>query len=364
MPARDEWWMQRALALARRGEGLTRPNPAVGAVVVRGGRMVGEGYHRQAGGPHAEVFALREAGARARGATLYVTLEPCSTWGRTPPCTEAILTAGIKRVVVGIADPNPDHAGRGLDILRARGVQVTCGVCELEAAEILTPFATRMLRQRPRVILKLGMTLDGRLADAKGRSRWITGPAARQQVQALRRRSDAILVGRGTAAMDNPSLLPVPASGRRPWRVVLDRRGVLSLRSKLFTDHHSAQTLVVIGRSASNAYRQTLARRGVEMLVCPTDRNGFRLEALLKLLGLRGVMQVLCEGGGALAGSLLKSDLVDEVWLFLAPRFLGDQGRAAVAGVTWSLAKAPNLRVSGVEQVGDDVLIKAVRRDE
>jgi diaminohydroxyphosphoribosylaminopyrimidine deaminase/5-amino-6-(5-phosphoribosylamino)uracil reductase len=363
MRAQDEQWMRRALVLARMGEGLTRPNPAVGAVVVRGGRMVGEGYHRKAGGPHAEVVALRKAGARARGATLYVTLEPCSTWGRTPPCTEAILAAGVRRVVIGVTDPNPKHAGRGLDILRKRGVAVTCGICQAEAAEVLAPFATHMLHQRPRVILKLGMTMDGRLADPKGRSRWITGTAARQQVHALRRRSDAILVGRGTAELDNPSLLPVPSGGRRPWRIVLDRRGVLSPRNKIFTDGHPAQTLVVIGCDVSARYRAALKRRGVELLECPTDRTGFRLDALLKCLGKRGVLQVLCEGGGTLAGSLLRRNLVDEAWLFMAPRLLGDQARPAVAGARWRLDELPTLRITGATMVGEDVLIKAVRRE-
>ena len=356
--------MLRALALARRGEGLTRPNPAVGAVVVRNGRVVGEGYHRKAGGPHAEVVALRQAGDRARGATLYVTLEPCSTWGRTPPCTEAILAAGLRRVVVAVKDPNPKHAGRGLDLLRRRGVQVTCGVGGQDALRLLAPFATWMITGRPRVILKLGMTLDGRIADVRGRSRWITGPSARKMVQALRARSDAILVGRATAQFDNPSLLPVPARGRRPFRVVLDRRGRLPLRSRLFTDGHQEQTLVFVSARAPARYRQQLATRGVEVQVVPADRRGLRLDRVLDALGRKGLLQVVCEGGGELAGALLRQNLVDEAMFFVAPRCLGDAGRPAVAGVAWRLDDAAGMHVEQTAVVGDDVLIHLVRRKD
>ncbi len=354
--------MLRALALARRGEGLTRPNPAVGAVVVRNGRVVGEGFHRKAGGPHAEVVALRKAGTRARGATLYVTLEPCSTWGRTPPCTDAILAAGVRRVVVAVKDPNPRHAGKGLDLLRRRGVQVTCGVGGLEAERLLAPFATWMTTGRPRVILKMGMTLDGRIADARGRSRWITGPAARKMVQALRARSDGILVGRATAQLDNPSLLPVSARGRRPLRVVLDRLGRLPLRSRLFTDGHQDQTLVFVSPQAPILYRQQLTRRGVEVQVVPADRRGLRLNRVLDALGRKGLLQIVCEGGGELAGALLRQNLVDEAMLFVAPRCLGDAGRPVVAGAAWRLDEESSLHVVQTTLVGDDVLIHLMRR--
>lgn len=357
--------MQRALALARRGEGLTRPNPAVGAVVVRQGRVVGEGFHRKAGGPHAEVLALRQAGTRARGATLYVTLEPCSTWGRTPPCTEAILAAGIRRVVVAVRDPNPKHAGRGLAILRRRGVVVTEPIAAEAAADLLAPFASWITTGRPRVILKLGQTLDGRIADARGRSRWITGPAARKQVQDLRRRSDAVLVGRATAELDDPGLLPVPARGRHPWRVVLDSRGRLPLSHRIFTDGRARQTLVMTSSASSLRYRQRAAATGAEVVVVPRERNGgLRLAAVLEALGRRGILQVLCEGGGVLAGRLLKQKLVDETWFFVAPRVLGEGARPAVAGACWALAEDAGLRVSDCRMVGPDVLIKAVRKED
>ena len=355
--------MRRALALARKGEGLTRPNPPVGAVVVRRGRLVGEGYHRKAGGPHAEVLAMRKAGAQAKGATLYVTLEPCSTWGRTPPCTEAILSAGIRRLVVAASDPNPKHAGHGLDLLRKKGLTVTEGVGQAEALRLLAPFSKWITTQRPLVTLKLGMTLDGRLADGKGCSRWITGPVSRKQVHLLRQRVDGVLIGRGTAAADNPSLLPVPSHGRRPYRIVLDSRGRISLRSRLFTDGQPRQTIVATSAKSPLRYRQRLQAKGVEVLVLPAGPGGLRLDSLMAELGRLGLMHVLCEGGGRLAGALLQQDLVDEGWFFIAPRLLGDQGVPALGGVSWSLAQAPSLTFTAVEQMGDDVLIKAVRKE-
>ncbi len=358
----DEQWMRRALVLARKGQGLTRPNPAVGAVVVRGGRVVGEGFHRKAGGPHAEIVALRKAGTRARGATLYVTLEPCSTWGRTPPCTEAILNAGLKRVVVSVLDPNPQHAGRGLDLLRAKGVRVDQGVCATEGANLLAPFARWITTGRPWITLKLGMSLDGRIADATGRSRWITGPAARKWVHELRRRADAILVGFGTALTDNPSLLPVPSHGRHPYRVVLDRQGRLPLKHRIFTDGLQRQTIVATSARSSLRYRQALAKMGVEVWVLPTTADGLSLKRLVKKLGQRGLLHVVCEGGGRLAGALLRQDLVDEAFIFVASRILGERGVSAIGGTSWSLAMAPTLRSSSCSMVGEDVLINAVRR--
>lgn len=347
--------MQRALALARRGQGLTRPNPPVGAVVVKGGRVVGEGWHRKAGGPHAEVFALRAAGARARGATLYVTLEPCSTFGRTPPCTDAIQAAGIARVVVATADPNPKHAGRGLRLLTRRGVAVTSGICAAEARALIEPFALRMLKSRPFVTLKLGVTLDGRIADRRGKSKWITGPAARRHVQALRRRVDAILVGAGTVRADDPQLTPRPAASRRPLRVVVSHTGRLPARARLFTDERSADTLVYVPAAAAavHAGRATVvASRGARV----------SLSAVLKDLARRDVMHVLCEGGGELASALLRAGLVDELQWIVAPRLLGATGRPAVGGPGWPLAGAPPWKITNVQRVGDDVLLVARRR--
>ncbi len=354
--------MRRALALARRGEGLTRPNPPVGAVVVRAGRVVGEEFHRKAGGPHAEVTALRRAGQQARGGTLYVTLEPCSTWGRTPPCTEAILNAGIRRVVVACRDPNPKHAGAGLRILRRKGLEVVEGVCRAEAHALLAPFAKWITTGQPWLTLKLGMTLDGRLADARGRSRWITSPQSRRMVHDLRRRADAVLVGRGTAEADNPSLMPVPARGRLPWRIVLDQHGRLPHRHRIFTDGLPEHTIVVLGPQVSARQRAWLARQGAEQMCLPVDRTGLKLKDLMRALGRLGILHVVCEGGAALAGSLLRQGLVDETWFFVAPRLLGE-GVPAVRGVAWSLDEAPTLRIEDVCRSGPDVWIRAVRKE-
>lgn len=362
---RDEFWMARALELARRGEGLTRPNPPVGAVVVRRGRRVGEGYHRKAGGPHAEVVALRRAGARARGATLYVTLEPCCTWGRTPPCTDAILAAGIRRVVVSVRDPNPRHAGRGLLLLRQAGLQVVDGVRADEGRELLAPFAKWITTGRPMVTLKLGMSVDGRIGDAAGRSRWITGASARRAVHDLRRRVDAILVGRKTAELDDPSLLPVPTLGRRPLRVVLDARGRLPLRRRLFTDGLPGQTLVLTTTASSSRYRAGLLKRGVAVAVVRARAGEVPPDRLLRELGRRGILHVLCEGGGTLAESLIRAGVVDQYWFFVAPVIVGGREAVpAVAGMGWTLARAPRLEFTGSMRIGQDVLLRAIPAED
>lgn len=350
--------MEKALRFARLGEGLTRPNPPVGAVVVKAGEMVGCGYHRKAGGPHAEVYALRQAGSKARGATLYVTLEPCSSWGRTPPCTGAILAAGINRVVCAMADPNPKHAGRGLKLLRKAGVQVECGIGEPDASELLKPFTSSMLRARPYVTVKLATSLDGRIADSSGCSQWISGPKARVHVQGLRRRVDAILVGAGTATQDNPSLLPRPAKGRKPFRVIVDAQGSVPPQSRVFTDECSKNTLLATTGRCPVSQQKAYARHGAQVIVLPAAGRGVSLPALMKALHAKGIMHVLCEGGGVLVGALLKAKLVDELVMFVAPVILGGDGFPAAGGVNWPLAKAPRLKVVEACRVGDDVMIR------
>jgi diaminohydroxyphosphoribosylaminopyrimidine deaminase/5-amino-6-(5-phosphoribosylamino)uracil reductase len=353
----DDRWMRLALMLARRGEGKTRPNPPVGAVVVRDRRVVGRGYHRQAGGPHAEVWALREAGPLARGATLYVTLEPCSTWGRTPPCTDAILAAGITRVVVATGDPNPRHKGRGLRLLRAAGVKVRAGVLEADAVRLIRPFASWMCRGRPWVTLKLAVTLDGRIADGGGRSRWITGPASRRRVQALRRASDAIVVGVGTALADDPSLLPRPAAGRNPWRVIVDSAGRLPLTARVLTDAARGQTLIATTRRCTAARAAAYEKAGAQVVRLPSAGGRVSTPALLRALHRRNVMRVLCEGGGDLAAGWLAAKVVDELVWFVAPKILGGHAVNAVRGAGWPLARAPQFVVETVEQAGGDVVI-------
>jgi len=328
-----EPFMQRALALARRGEGLTRPNPPVGAVLVHDGKIISEGFHKKAGFDHAERACLKSLKPKAQSlesATLYVTLEPCSTYGRTPPCTDLILARGIRRVVIGAKDPNPAHAGRGIRILRRAGVEVITGVCRAEAEVLIAPFSKLILTGMPYVTLKLALTIDGQIADASGKSKWITGPQSRAKVQELRRSADAIMVGAGTVRADNPSLLPRPAKGRAPWRVIVG--STLQANAKVLTDEAAERTLVVNGS----------------------------LKKILRDLGKRGVMHVLCEGGGELAGSLVRAGLVDEFALFVAPSLLGGAGIPMFGKEGWLLTKMPLLNFQTLEKCGKDVFIRAI----
>lgn len=352
----DQAWMMEAIRLAGLGEGLTRPNPPVGAVLVRGSRMVGKGWHRKAGGAHAEIFALRQAGAAARGATLYVTLEPCSTWGRTPPCTDAILSAGVKRVVAAIRDPNPKHSGRGLKLLRKAGIQVSTGVCRKEAEALAGPFAKRMLAGRPMTVLKLAVSLDGKIADCTGHSKWISGNRSRKRVQELRTRCDAVIVGAGTVMADDPSLLPRPARGRKPLRVIVDGRGHVSPDARVFMKPSAGQTIVATTRRCSDARCRAYHAAGAKVWVLPGDRSGVSLRALLRRLAEAGAMRVLIEGGGVLAESFLRGGLVDEVVLFFAPVLLGGGGVCSVGGPGWLLKKAPRLSLQECRRSGGDVM--------
>ena len=348
--------MRDALAEGRKGLGLTAPNPPVGAVVVRDGRVVGRGHHERAGAPHAEPIALADAGAAAEGADLVVTLEPCCTAGKTPPCTEAILRAGIRRVFVGCTDPNPVHAGRGLSQMEQAGVEVRCGILEPECRELIRAFAYVQRTGLPYVTLKLACTLDGRIADGDGNSKWITGDASRERVQAFRREADAMLVGTNTVLRDNPSLMPRPARGRLPWRVVPDRTGRLPLDAKVFTDASAERTLCLLGPRASKR-KEELEHRGVRVRLVEEKLGALDWEAVLTTLAADGINHVLCEGGGKLASSLMRNGFVQELHWMTAPKLLGDAGTPAVAG-GWTLPEAPEFRMTGVERLGDDVWMR------
>jgi len=347
--------MRAALAEARRGLGRTSPNPAVGAVVVKGGKAISRGHHARAGGPHAEVVALRSAGARARGADLYTTLEPCDHQGRTPPCSLAILEAGVRRVFVGSADPNPLVNGRGVERLRRAGVEVVPGVLRPDCDALNAHWFKYIRERRPYVTLKAAVSLDGRIATRSGDSRWVTGAEARAWVHRLRDRVDAVLVGAGTARADDPRLTTrLPGGrGRDPVRVVLDTGLTLPPRLRLFRTRSEVPTIV--------AHASTSARRpapGVELLRCKRGEGGVDLVDLLAKLAARGITHLLVEGGATVHASFLAQGLVDRVAVFVAPRIVGADGVPFVAGPgPEKMADGLRLEELQIERIGEDVLV-------
>ncbi|MBE3580753.1 MAG: bifunctional diaminohydroxyphosphoribosylaminopyrimidine deaminase/5-amino-6-(5-phosphoribosylamino)uracil reductase RibD [Thermoanaerobacteraceae bacterium] len=354
-----EAFMRRALELARRGLGRTAPNPAVGAVVVRSGEIVGEGYHQRAGSPHAEVHALREAGDRARGSTLYVTLEPCCHYGKTPPCTEAIIAAGVKKVVAAMIDPNPKVAGRGLRRLREAGVEVEVGLLEKEARRLNEAFIKYMTTGLPWVTLKMALTLDGKIATRTGASRWITGEVSRRKAHELRNTYDAVLVGIGTVLADDPELTTRLPGGRDPVRVILDSRLRLPLNARVVNLKSSAPTLVATTEEAPQERREELARAGIETMVLPAKEGRVSWPALLENLARRQITSVLVEGGAEVNGSALAHGVVDRVIAFIAPKiFGGREAPGAVAGLgVCRPEEAWELEEVEVEPSGEDIMI-------
>ena len=353
--------MRMAMREARKGTGSTRPNPPVGAVVVGAdGTVLGRGYHHKAGGPHAEVNAVRDCGAAdLSSATIYVTLEPCSTTGRTPPCTDLLIGRKLRRVVIGCTDPNPKHAGRGVEILRSAGMTVDVGVCEGDCRELISPFASMMLRHRPRLTLKLALTLDGKIADRYGRSKWITGATSRGFVQRLRKEADAILVGSGTVLADDPQLIcRLPNCVPNAWRVSVDSRGRLPAEVRILSDEYAAQTIVAT-TAASDAARYGGTSAKIWSLPASDDGHVDLLALLERLTSELGVMEVLCEGGGEMAGALLRAGLVDRLVLFYAPVVLGDaSARPGFAGLDLSLSKGRiAVRSRKVRTFGDDIAV-------
>jgi diaminohydroxyphosphoribosylaminopyrimidine deaminase/5-amino-6-(5-phosphoribosylamino)uracil reductase len=329
----DERWMGRALELAERGRGLVEPNPLVGAVVVRDGRAVGEGWHRRYGEAHAEVNALAQAGADAHGASLYITLEPCCHHGKTPPCTDAVLRAGVARVVAAMTDPFPQVAGQGAARLRAAGVPCDVGLGEKEARRLNAPYLTLLAHGRPYVHAKWAMTLDGKIATAAGDSRWISNEASRRHVHALRGRMDAILVGLGTARADDPLLTARPPGPRTATRIVLDSQARLPLTAALVRTAREAPTVVVTAESADSERCRQLQEAGCTVLPLPAENGRPAVTALLQELGRRRLTNLLVEGGSDVLGSFLDAGLIDEVHVFIAPRLAGGAGaRTAVGG--------------------------------
>jgi diaminohydroxyphosphoribosylaminopyrimidine deaminase/5-amino-6-(5-phosphoribosylamino)uracil reductase len=366
----DSEWMAQALRLAERGLYTTSPNPRVGCVLVRDGMSVGEGWHERAGQPHAEVHALHVAGEAARNATAYVTLEPCSHHGRTPPCADALIAAGVSRVVVAVQDPNPQVAGEGLAKLRDSGIAVECGLMEAAARELNIGFFARMTRGTPWVRSKTGMSLDGRTALANGVSQWITGPAARRDVQHWRARSCAVLTGVGTVLADDPQLnVREIETGRQPLRVVVDSKLRTPPSARMLQPHPSpasgggvgGEGSVLIYTAVQDAAKiAALRQAGVAVEVLPDGAGQVDLPAMMRDLAQRGINEVLVESGSTLNGALLRAGLVDELLLYVAPQLLGDAARGiAQLGELTALEQRIDLTWQDVRQVGADLRIVA-----
>jgi diaminohydroxyphosphoribosylaminopyrimidine deaminase/5-amino-6-(5-phosphoribosylamino)uracil reductase len=363
----DEQYMRLALDLARNGRGRTSPNPVVGAVIVKDQVVVGRGWHQKAGTAHAEVHALAEAGTAAQNATMYVTLEPCCHQGRTGPCTEAILAAGIRRVVVAMVDPNPLVAGCGVSRLRERGLVVDTGILSDEAAQLNAPFIKWISCSMPFVTIKNGISLDGKIATLTGESRWITGPESRLEVHRMRNLSDAIITGIGTILADDPELTTrLPEGGKSPVRVVLDRMARTPVGAKIL-NIQAAPTIIAASAAAPRERRDALAASGAELLIVPEVEGKLDLAFLLRNLGQRCLTNVMVEAGSGLNSSFLFGNYVDKVVLFIAPKIIGGSGAPGPYGGLGcgSLSDAVELEDVIVRHLGEDLMVEGfVKRRE
>jgi len=353
-------FMNRALALARRGQGRVEPNPMVGCVLADGGRTIAEGHHRRFGGPHAEVVALRRAGPRALGSTAYVTLEPCSHFGKTPPCCDALIEAGVRRVVVAMKDPFPEVSGRGIRRLRKAGITVDVGLCRAEAEEFNAPYLTLLRRGRPHVILKWAQSLDGKIATRTGDSQWISGQASRRLVHRLRARVDAVMVGINTVLRDDPLLTARDVPVRRTaTRVVADSRLRLPPTSRLVATAAAVPLLVMTTRAAASTPRaDRLRAAGATVRPCRTRGGRLDLAHLLTHLGRLRMTNLLVEGGGHLLADLLDRNLADEAYVFVAPKLIGggDAVQAYPGRGARTIAETPTLRCITHRRIGPDLL--------
>lgn len=365
-PSRDDAkFMLRALDLARGGMGATSPNPMVGAVLVKNGRVVGEGFHARAGEAHAEIRAMERAQSNTDGATLYINLEPCAHHGKTPPCAEALVRADVARVVAAMEDPNPAVAGKGFAILRKAGVEVEVGLHEKEARRLNEAFVKFITTGLPFLTLKLGMSLDGKIADKDGRSRWITSEDSRARVHEMRFAADAILVGGATVASDDP-LLTVRAGGKEKkiLRVILDPRLELKENLRLWDTVPQGDIVIACVENAPKEKASALRARNIHVEEFPKVRNSLDLRAVLVALGKRGITHVLCEGGGRLAAALIQENLADKVVLFIAPVLMGNDGKSAFNFVSGNPEDAPRFQVEGVERIGSDVMVEMYPKRE
>jgi diaminohydroxyphosphoribosylaminopyrimidine deaminase/5-amino-6-(5-phosphoribosylamino)uracil reductase len=359
----DDKYMARALALASLGQGLVEPNPMVGCVIVRDGEIVGEGFHERFGGAHAEVNALAATGDRAAGATAYVTLEPCCHHGNTPPCTAALIRAGIARVVAAMEDPFPKVSGQGIKELSAAGITCDVGVRAADSRWLLAPYRKLIATGRPWLIAKWAMTLDGKLATRRGDSQWISSEASRAVVHQLRGRMDAVVVGSRTACMDNPLLTARPADladrKRIATRVVIDSTASISLASRLVHTAADVPVLVAVGENASQDACNRLSAAGVQIFRCPGQSHAHRVGALLDEMGRRRMTNVLVEGGGRLLGTLFDLHVVDEVHVFMAPKLIGGDGALSPVGGAGIERMSDSLKLSDItiEELEGDVYV-------
>ncbi|MEK4538656.1 bifunctional diaminohydroxyphosphoribosylaminopyrimidine deaminase/5-amino-6-(5-phosphoribosylamino)uracil reductase RibD [Peribacillus sp. FSL K6-1552] len=358
----DQYYMKLALDLAASAKGKTNPNPVVGAVIVKDGVIAGTGIHRKAGEPHAEVHAFKMAGDYAKNATLYVTLEPCSHYGKTPPCANLVKESGVRRVVVATQDPNPEVAGRGISILRDAGIEVEVGVLEKEAQRLNERFIHNMITNRPFVISKYAMTLDGKLATHTGHSKWITGEESRHSVHLLRDEVDAILIGIGTVLADNPSLttrLP-EGGGKNPIRIILDSELRVPLDANI-VQVSDAKTVIVTQENASVDKIAALSEKGIEFIIVPKTDAGLDLRILMEELYKKGITDVLLEGGSEVNASFLRAGLIDKYLIYVAPKLLGGRNSLTpFSGINVdTMDEAMDVSISSVDMSGEDICIIA-----
>jgi diaminohydroxyphosphoribosylaminopyrimidine deaminase / 5-amino-6-(5-phosphoribosylamino)uracil reductase len=360
-------FMARALELAGKAAGKVSPNPAVGAVIVKDGRIAGEGYTSPPGGPHAEVIALHQAGEAARGSTLYVTLEPCSTYGKTPPCTRAIIEAGISEVLIAVNDPNPLHSGLAHEIFREAGIKVSAGDMAAEAAEVNESFFKWVRSGLPFVTAKYAMTLDGKIATSSGDSKWISSSESRAEVHRLRSVVDAVMVGVGTVIADNPELTarpPFVEEYRAPYRIIIDSSGRTPLQSRLLQDKEAAKTIIMTTSAAPADFAGAAASFGAKVIVTGRSAVGVDMRAALIELGKRQITSVLVEGGSSLLGSLFDGRLIDKLMVFIAPRLAGGRNALTPVGGEGIRLMSDAVMLDPVEArtIGPDVLVSGYPR--
>ena len=355
----DEKWMRLALRLAEKGRGRTSPNPVVGAVLIKRGKVIGEGYHARSGEAHAEIVALRQAREEARDAVLYLNLEPCTHYGRTPPCVPQVIKAGVKRIVIGMDDPNPIVHGKGIEALRKAGLEVTVGVLEKECRRINEAFCKYILRKQPFVVLKVAATMDGKIATRTGDSKWISGEASRRLVHKLRGQVDGVLVGIGTVLTDDPLLTARTKEGKEPYRIVLDSRLRIPEEARVF-EHSPSEVILATTDLAPQDKVERLRKRGVRILVIDSTEGRVHLRSFLTKLGEIGIVNLLVEGGSRVNGSFLDEGLIDKFLLFLSPKWLGDPQAIGIFGGTGvgSLEKAVVLRRIKTKRIAEDVCVE------